>query len=146
MPTAAKLLAALYLGLVCFAGALAVGSHLPEGADPGWLWAVATGAGLFCGWRVLGPDAGRGSVAAVAAGLRATTLAVLATLFLGAFAAMIQRSMRKLYDGPVEALQDVFRLMLDDARLLLHSDVGGVLIAGAMLAGLGAAHAARTWR
>ncbi|MDP3340142.1 TrgA family protein [Frigidibacter sp.] len=146
MPTAAKLIAAIALAALGVFGSWAVTPHLPEGTPPGYLWAIAGGAGLLTGWRVLGPEAHKPFLAVVSAGLRATVIMVLIVLLIVSFIEMIQRSLQKLYDGPVHALQSMFGLMLDNAMLLLHPDVAGLLLVGGMLAG-GLAHwAARSWR
>jgi len=146
MPTAAKLVAALCLAAVGVFAAGTVAGHLPEGMRAGYLWAIAAGAGLLTGWRVLGPDARGTLLAAVSAGLRATVIMVLIVLAIVSFVEMIHRSLQRHYDGPVHALQSMFGLMLDNGALLLHPDVVGLLLVGGMLAGGLAHRAARSWR
>ena len=146
MPTAAKLVAAFCLALLGVFGSWAVTPHLPESTTPGSLWAIAGGAGLLAGWRSLGPDA-RGPLGrAISAGLRATAIMVVIVLFIVSFLEMIQRSLQKHYDGPVHALQSMFGLMLDNAMLLLHPDVAGLLLVGGMLAGGLVHRPPRSWR
>ncbi len=146
MPTAAKLIAAIALAAVGVFASWAVTPHLPEGTRPGYLWAIAGGAGLLAGWRSLGPDARGTLMAAVSAGLRATAIMLFIVLLIVSFIEMIERSLQKQYDGPVHALQGMFGLMLDNAVLLLHPDVAGMLLVGGMLAGGLAHRAARIWR
>jgi hypothetical protein len=146
MPTAAKLVAAIALAVVGFFGSGTVASHLPEGENPGYLWAVAMVCGIFAGWRVLGPDAARGRVAAAGVGLRATAVMTLLVLFFAAFAEMIEQSLLKHYNGPMQAIVAVFDIMLRLGRMLGHVDVLGVLVVGGILAGLLAHYAARNWR
>ena len=146
MPTAAKLIAAIALATLGVFAAWAVTPHLPEGTRPGYLWAIAGGTGVLVGWRLLGPDARGRLMAALSAGLKATAIMVVIVLFIVAFIEMIERSLQKQYDGPVHALQGVFGLMLDNAVLLLHPDVAGLLLVGGMLAGGLAHRAARSWR
>lgn len=146
MPTAAKLIAALALAAVGFLAAGAVVPYLPEGTRAGYLWAIAMGSGVLIGWRVLGPDARGPLMSAVSAGLRSAAIMALVVLFIVSFIEMIQRSLQKLYDGPMHALQNVFALMLEYGELILNPNVAGVLLIGGMLSGWLAHWSARRWR
>lgn len=146
MPTAAKLIAALALAGVGFLAAGAVVPYLPEGTRPGYLWAIAAAAGVLIGWRMLGPDARGTLMTSVSAGLRCAAIMTLVVLFIVSFIEMIERSLQKLYDGPMHALQSLFGLMLDYGSLILNPNVAGVLLVGGMLSGWLAHWSARRWR
>ena len=57
------------------------------------------------------------------------------TLFIIAFEDMIARSMRRSYDGPMEAVVDVFRLMLDFGLRLANFELILTVVIGAMFCG-----------
>lgn len=146
MPTAAKLISTLALALMACAVVLLLKGHLPVGQKPGPLMAVALVLAALTGWRMLGRDVGRGWMAAASAGLKATLVLCVATLFVMSFCKMIGRSLQRLYDGPLDALLGVFDLMQHFAPLLTYNDVAATLLLGGMLAGLAAEAAGRRWR
>jgi hypothetical protein len=69
-------------------------------------------------------------------GITATVVTVVVAAFLQCFAIMIRQSLRRLYDGPVEAVVDVFELMVRNGQHLLHAEVLLALALGGVLAGL----------
>ena len=136
MPTAAKLAALVLFGALTWAVSNLVVRHFPEGSDPGWFAEVNATAGAILGWRIAGPRGGTGWTSAVGYGITATIAIVAVATFLQCFAIMIRQSLRRLYDGPVEALVDVFELMVRNGEYLLHAEGLGTLAVGGVLAGL----------
>ena len=49
---------------------------------------------------------------------------------------MINKSMRRSYDGPVEAVVNVFEIMMEVAQELYDPTVIGVIAAGAIIVGI----------
>lgn len=137
MPTAAKLAAfVLFAALAWAVSRLVVPYAFEEGQSPGRFAEINAVLGGLLGWRIAGSRGGDGWVAAVGYGITATAMTVLAALFLHSFAIMIRQSLRRLYDGPVEAMSDVFGMMAKNGAFLGHQDILVTLAVGAVLAGL----------
>lgn len=146
MPTAGRMVAAiLYAGLAWWVSQM-IEPLFPEGSDLGWFAEFNAAVGFVMGWTVAGKRAGGTWSAAISYGLTATAATVFWALFLHCFAEMIRKSMRRLYDGPFEALVDVFDLMFEYALLMAVQPVILTLVIGGIIAGLITESAARTWR
>ncbi len=136
MPTAAKLAAAVFFGALGFVVSMLIIPLFPEGTDLGWFQEVNTGIGLAMGWVVAGSRAGTGYVSAFSYGLTAMLAMVFWGLLIHSGVIMLERSLRKLYSGPVEALEDVFALMAEHGQMLLTPEILITLIGGSFLGGL----------
>lgn len=135
MPTAARLFAALGFALMAFFASEIVKPLLPEGTQVGRLTMVNTIIGMMCGWLVMGRLAGRGYVSAAGSGLRTAAVILFYVLILWSLLEMLKRSMRKLYDGPMEAIKAMAELMGEYASVLVADpQMPIVLIAGGILA------------
>jgi hypothetical protein len=146
MPTAARLFAAVVFTLVGFLAAEVYKPGMPEGTQFGLFSPIVAAIGLFCGWTVAGVLVGGSYGAAAGHGIRTSATIVFWALLLFSVYEMIQRSMKMRYDGPMEALVGVFRLMLDYGALLGSVPVIVVLGVGGVLGGWAAEFAARRWR
>jgi hypothetical protein len=146
MPTAAKLAGLVLFGALAWAVSLLVARHFPDGRSVGRFAEVNAAVGAVLGWSMAGSRGGTGWASAVGYGITATVATVLAAAFLQCFAIMIRQSLRKLYDGPVEAVTDVFNLMARNGQYLLHGDVLLTLALGGVLAGLVTEWFGRTFR
>jgi hypothetical protein len=146
MPTAARLVAALVLAATGFLASEVVKTVIEEQMDYGWLSAVNAGLGLLCGWIVVGSRAGRGYSAAIGNGLTGGAALVFWALFVQAVYEMVQLSLRRWYDSPIEAIAAVFELMVEYGGYLLDVQMIAVLLSGALLSGLLAEYATRRWR
>jgi hypothetical protein len=146
MPTAAKLVAGFAWAVLAWLASERIKPYFPEGMNLGRFSEVNAALGVLIGWKMAGPRAGFGWFAAVSNGLT-TTLALLVTgVFIHSFVEMVRLSLRRLYEGPVEALVDVFRLMVEYLALMARSDVIMTLVAGGIFAGLAVEWAGRRWR
>ncbi len=117
MPTAGKLIgAALFAALAWYVSGLIV-PLLPEGTPTGMLAPVNAFFGLIMGWRLMGPRAGDGFVSATGIGITTGIAIIFWCLLTWGGYEMYQRSIRLLYDGPFEALQDMANLMLEYGAL-----------------------------
>lgn len=135
MPTAGRLAAALAFFIVgWYVGIVAV-PFFPEGNPPNWLIPLCMVIGVLTGWKVIGSRAGRGYNAAVGNGLTGAFAFSFWVMFLLAFADMIKQSLRRSYDGPMEAIVDIFNLMVEqgldflDPELIITVVAGGVICA-----------------
>ena len=145
MPTAAKLVAA-----VCFAivGWIAANAYVPVlGVDfeAGPFRELMALIGLVVGWRVMGPDAGLGYRHAMGSGLKTAVVLVFFALLLFSVREMVLQSMKMRYDGPMEAVLDVFSLMLERAREMMTAEVLGALLIGGIVAGILTEKASKRW-
>ncbi len=57
-------------------------------------------------------------------------------LFVVSFEQMIQLSLRRRYDGPMEAIVDVFNIMYENAMIFATPEVGMTLLIGGLVAGI----------
>jgi hypothetical protein len=149
MPTAARLVAAIVLA--------AVGWFASELVKPlietqtgrtqfGGLSLINLVLGALCGWIVIGKRAGRGHSAAIGNGLTGGAVLVFWALFVQAVREMVDRSLARRYDGPVEAIAAIFELAVEYGAFLLDTQMLVTLVGGAILAGLAAEFAAGRWR
>lgn len=145
MPTAAKLAAAILFFIV---GWIAANVHVPalgEGENVGFFRELVGLIGVVCGWKVMGPSVGRGYREAIGSGLKTVIVLTFFALLLFSIYVMIGLSMRRIYDGPVDAVLAVFSLMLEEAQKMLTPWVLGTLIIGGSLAGLITERISRRW-
>lgn len=146
MPTAAKFFAALAFAAVAFFTAEVFKPHMPEGTQFGYFSFVAALIGLVCGWRIMGPEAGRGNWMAVNTGLKTSACTVGLALLIFSTYEMLLQAFRPAYRGPMEAVVGIFDFAVDFFVTLLAWDVLAVLFIGGALAGLMSEWAARRWR
>lgn len=146
MPTAAKLFAAAAFAAVGFFTAEVFKPHMPEGTQFGYFSYVSALIGLVSGWRVLGPEAGRGMWLSANAGLRAAVAALVLALIIFSTEEMIVLAFRKSYHGPLEAIIGAIGLGVDFVQRMFVPDVLLVLFGGGALAGCLSEWAARRWR
>jgi hypothetical protein len=146
-PTAAKLIAAVILGIIGFVLSLLVVPLLQEGTNVGWFPLVNMVIGLLAGWITVGRRAGRGTSGAIGNGLTGGAVLLFWGLFVQSFNEMLRLSLRNRYDGPVQALTDMLETGYEWGLLALTSPLFSLtLLLGAVAAGLSAEIAARLWR
>lgn len=147
MPTAAKLVSAVAFALVGWLAALAYIPQLPEGMNTTALPPMMAVLGFLVAWLSMGPNAGRGYLAAASLGLRTSLLLVLWGLLCFAVQYMVKQSFKVgKYDNVGEAVLDVPMLMLEYGKLAVHLPVIQVLVAGGILGGIATELAGRRWR
>ena len=136
MPTMARLVGAvLYAALAWYVSEL-IKPFFEEGFNPGWFSEVNAVVGLYAGWTIAGSRAGMGYVGAVSYGLTATIALTVLGLFVHSSFEMIQLSLRKQYEGPVEAVVNIAELGLGHAQTMAEPEVLIPLVLGGILAGL----------
>jgi len=145
MPTAARLAAAVLFGIV---GWIMANAHVPalgEGLSVGYFRELVGLLGVVVGWQVMGPSVGKGYREAVGSGLKTVIILVFFALLLFSTYQMVTLSMRMVYDGPMDAVLDVFALMLEQAQRMLTPGVLGSMIIGGAIAGLITERISRRW-
>lgn len=136
MPTAGRLTAGIVMALVGGYVAYIAGPLFSEGKQPSFWFPLCIATGLWAGWVVVGKRAGRGYRAAIGNGLTGGAALAFWVVFIVSFEEMIRKSMRRAYDGPMEAITDVFEIALEVVRQIGTLDVLVALAVGAILAGL----------
>ena len=136
MPTAARLFAAIGFAMMVFFASEVFKPLMPEGTQMGMLTLVNTVIGWLTGWLIMGRLAGRGYYSAAGYGLRTAAVALFYILLAWSLYEMVRRSMRKIYDGPMDALKamtglmaEYFQIMISDPQVPILLVVGGILAA-----------------
>ena len=142
MPTAGKATGAVLFALLAIIVARLAGPAFPASIPPDPAQLVAAGFGALTGWRIVGRGA-RSANGAAARGLTTAVAAAFWTLLFGATWLMLRRSLRGIYEDPIEALGDVAQLMVELARSLLDPVAAATLLVGGAVAGLVTAAVAR---
>lgn len=145
MPTGPKLFAAILMACLAFVVSQMIKPLFPQGTDLGWFSQVNAGIGLVIGWMFLGVRCGTGYANATAMGLTAVAGLVFWGLLAHSVYVMVVRSMRMMYDGPMEAVLGVFELMLEHAHLMAVPSVIGTLVAGGLILGALVEWSSRRW-
>jgi hypothetical protein len=145
MPTAAKLFAAFAFMALGFFAAEILKPHMPDGTQFGAFTPMTALIGLVCGWRVMGPGAGKGNVPSIGTGVKTSAVLVMLGLLIYSTEQMLVNAFRRTYDGPMDALVGIVGIAIDYAQYLGAPDVLAVLILGGGLAGLLTEWAARRW-
>ena len=145
MPTASKLVAAVAYALLGFLAALTFVKYLPDGTPLGYFREITAAIGFLVGWLVMGKLTRKGYREAINSGLVTAMLLVFWALLAFSLYFMLRKSMRMMYDGPMEAVLGVFQLMFDYSKMLLVPDMLGVILVGGIVAGLVCEWAGKRW-
>jgi len=145
MPTTGRLVAAVLFAALSWYVSELTKPLFPEGSDQGKMSEVNAAIGFFVGWLVAGSRARGPWSSAVGYGLTAAVAAFFWCLFLQSFAEMIVKSLRKQYDGPVEAVVSVFEIMLEFGTLVATPQIIATILIGGIVAGLITESAARKY-
>lgn len=135
MPTAGRLAGAIAFAAFGYYLYTLLSPLFEEGQEPQYFLKLCVGVGVWAGWVICGKRASDGYKAGIGTGFTAVAAMAFWIVFLMSFADMIKKSMRKLYDGPMEALVDVFSLMLDAGAVFATADVGIALAIGGFVCG-----------
>lgn len=145
MPTGAKIIAALSFAALCWLVSGLIPPLLPEGTPTPLLQPVNAAVGFIMGWRILGNNAGRGVVQSIGHSSTATVASLFWCLIIWSGEVMITRSMRLLYDGPIEALQDMAVEAIEFIKLIATPEIIIGLLVGTFVAAVLAEGAAKRW-
>jgi len=146
MPTAAKLVGAICLAVLGWFVADLIKPHLPEGTQVGLFSPISAAWGFVVGWGFTGKRLGDGTGTAVGIGMGSIFLLGFWVLLSFAGYEMIRLSTRLRYDGPVEALQDMFQIGVDYLWVAATPEVIGTLLAGGLVTGVITAFVAKRWQ
>lgn len=134
MPTAAKLVAAICFALVGLLFAREASGYFPDATPPKWFVPILFFSGawagvVFCGRRARGLSSGIGT------GLTAAIAIPVVGFFVSGFLEMLSKSLRRAYEGPMDALLDVVQMMVDYMSYSTNAVTIGILIGGGIVAG-----------
>lgn len=135
MPTMGRLTGAVMFGALAWYVTTLIIPLFPEGTNLGLFQEVNTFFGLFVGWTVAGPRAGTGFIASISYALTSLAAMLVMALFFNSSVVMIEKSLRKLYAGPGEAVTDVFQLFIAHGQMLLTPEIIGTLLIGSLIGG-----------
>ncbi|WP_417242828.1 TrgA family protein [Celeribacter sp.] len=145
MPTAAKLVAALWFALLGWFAAEISKAHLPEGTQFGWYSYITGVIGFSVGWIFLGKRAGDTMRAAYGYGFTATILLLFWALFYFSGEEMMHRAWATRYKGPMQALTGMVDLFKNYALTVVRFDVAATLLIGGLFGGWLTEQTARRW-
>lgn len=143
MPTAAKLIAAVIFAIGGYLVAESVRPNMPEGQPTPWLLQVSIIVPIICSWRVLGRLVGKSYAVAINSGIYAVVVSLFFVLLVFAISEMVKRSTRLQYDGPVDAIINMFGIVFDYIVLLGDVNTLSILAGLAVIGGLAAEWAHR---
>ena len=145
MPTAPKLVAAIFFAAVGWFCADMIVPALPEGTQSGRLHEALALVGMFSGWMMSGRRAGDGVRAGFGYGLTTSALMVFWGVLIFGTVKMLQSSIDRRYSGPVEALQSLVGICIEYLGLIAIPPVVGSLIIAGLFGGWLTEWAARRW-
>ena len=145
MPTGAKAMAAFSFAVVAWITANTYAPNMPEANNIGYLreWTAVLGA--IVGWRVMGNSVGKGYLRAIGSGWKTMIVLVFFALLLFGSYEMLLLSVKMRYEGPLEAIMDVFQRMLDRSIPILNLPVLAAILIGGGIAGIMTENASRRW-
>lgn len=136
MLTAARLVAGLLFAGLFWYGSEMIKPLLPDGFNPRRMAEINAAIGFLVGWNFVGTRAGEGIVAAVSYGFTGTVIAVVWCLFVDSTLEMLRLSFRQQYDGPGDAIMDIFAQMLEYGTLLINAPFLIVMLGGGVIVGV----------
>lgn len=136
MPTAARLTAAVLFGLLGYLFATQASPYFPEAQEPYYWLQLNIAAGVIVGWLLCGTKAGNGYRPGLANGITTVVAVLFSVFFFMSFFDMIKKSLRRSYDGPIEAVVNVFEIMMEWVPFFAVQDLGILVFGGAIMAGL----------
>lgn len=145
MPTAAKLIAAIMLAITGWFCSELIKPLMEEGRDLSMFSPISAVVGAYVGWRFLGPRADRELGSALSNTFTTALVQIVLTVFIFALLQMLKNSLRKLYHGPMEALQDVFVISAGYYHEYFTIEFAAGVVLGCALSSWCAFMAARKW-
>jgi hypothetical protein len=147
MPTGAKAMAAITFAIVSWIVANLYAYDMPEAGNVGLFREMSAGLGAIIGWQVMGNSVGKGYIKSIGSGWKTMIVLIVFALLLFAIYEMLQLSVKMRYDGPQEAILDVFQRMMDRGLPILQNvQVIAAILIGGGIAGLLTENASRRWR
>jgi len=145
MPTTAKFVGALFFAALAWFTTDMIKPLLPEGTAVGLFSPISAGLGVLIGWFFTGKRLDAGLGRGLGIGLTSSLLLVFWVLLTFSGYEMLRLSTRMRYDGPVEALQDMFSIALENMLLAATPSVLVALVVGGFFGGWLTEQVAKRW-
>jgi hypothetical protein len=145
MPTAARLVAAIFLAIVAYIVSRMIMPLMPESTDFGVFVPLNVVLGILAGWFVMGPRVGRGVSAGINNGLTGIFVLLLWGIGVQACNEMVRLAMKHRYDGPMEAVVAIFQIGAEFGLQIATVPIGSFLAVAAIVGGLMVEFAGRRW-
>ncbi len=134
MPTAARLVAALAFAAIGYIIFVTMVGVFADETVPGFLLPLCLASGLWAGWVICGKNA-EGLKSGIGTGYTAIVAQGFVIIFVMSFMTMLDRSLRRRYDGPMDAVVDHFALMGENFAKFGTSEMGMILLVGGFVGG-----------
>lgn len=145
MLTASRVVAGVVFAVVTWFACEFVVLTLPDDTNPGLFSVLSAALAFVIAWRIAGPQQRIGYGAAFSNGLTTALAVTFCVTFLHAGIKMIRLSMRKSYDGAMEAVVDMFRIAGEYAMIAATPAPIATMVIGGIGAGLIIEWASRRW-
>ncbi|MCV2892218.1 TrgA family protein [Lentibacter sp. XHP0401] len=148
MPTAARMLSAIYLAVLAFVVTdMIVAAMLVEEPDLnfGRFREINVFISASVGWILLGSRVGNPYSVATGLGITAVAAAIFWCIFAHSILEMLELSLNRKFDGPMEALVGAVELGVGYSAELLRANIIVTLVLGGIVAGLFAEFVSRRW-
>lgn len=145
MPTMSKLAAAVCFAILAWIVSAQVMDTMPEREQWGNFQPFNALVALLVGWFIVGRRLRVDYVTAIGIGFTGMVAAVFWVIFCHSFNEMIQLSLARRFDGPVEAIVSIFKLGIEYAIKLAHPQILATLGVGGMVTGVIAEFVDRRW-
>ena len=145
MPTGGKLVGAVLFAALAWYVTELIKPLLPEGTPVGMFSPTNAVIGFLMGWNVMGKGAGVSYRQSVGYGLTTVATILFWGTLLWAGLEAYTKSIRLRYGGPMEALQDMALMMVEQLQLIATQDIIVTLIAGGIVLGVITEFFARRW-
>ncbi len=136
MPTAAKLISALFFAALGWVLADIYALSMEDRPDVGVLREICAAVGAICGWKVMGALVGQGMSLAAGSGVRTVATQVFFSVLGFSTYEMVLQSTKMVYDGPMEAVLGIFTIMMEYLAVAATPGFIGTAIVGGVLGGM----------
>ncbi|MBL9052973.1 MAG: TrgA family protein [Tabrizicola sp.] len=146
MPTAGKAAGAASYAIVGWLLANAFIKGMPDAEGAGYMREFGAGLGAIVGWRVMGNSVGKKYVDAIGHGWKTVIVLAFCALVAIGLSEMIKQSTRLVYDGPMEAMIDIFLRAFERSKQAISMPVVTTMAIGGAIAGLVTEGVSRRWK
>lgn len=140
-----KLVAAFFFAALGWFGADLVKPLLPEGTRVSSMNMTLAAFGVLFGWKMVGARAGDGIRSGMGLGLTTAMMMLISSVFSFAGYKMLQLSIKKRYDGPMEAIQAFVEFGIENLVLIAVPGIAITVIVGGMFGGWLTERTAARW-
>lgn len=145
MLTASRVVAGIFFAAVTWFACEFVVLTLPADEDPGLFSVLSAALAFVLGWRIAGPNQRLGYGPAFSNGITTAVAVTFCVTFMHAGIEMIRLSMRKAYDGPMEAVVGMFSIAGEYAMIAATPAPIATMVIGGILGGFAVEWASRRW-